>query len=567
MSSQYQEPTPRRGIRPGHGSFVARAWLATLVLVILGLLLPRPAGGAVAASPAERLQALTRLPQVSFSTGITFDPLHGYVLLRAGGGRLTEVEDLRKALTGDAADAPRYARLAAVLGELGEDSLAARARGQAIALYRQQGAGESLEPGPAAAFARVLIDDGQREEAERVLRRVAEAAASDWRCRSLLARLLALQALRALLPVEATGPELPLLSRILDDPERRHLNPAGAEPARRLLVEATRLATRAVDLAPSEPEPLLAANAAATSRRFVEVLLSTPPAGDEGLVAASRALFHAEALPDLRKAARLKPQDPELWGVLAMLEVLSEAFLRGLRDAGELITREVWSGLPDGARKAVREAMTRLETIGQGADPRVSSDGLATLGLFQFFVIRDTAGGVATLRQATARDPANGDAWETLTFALAFSKQFDALLEVCQDRVKHQDNLRSRILLAKAFEKTGRLEEMYAEVAGAQRRHAESLLGNLALGAALLKVDRTEAGRARALQFIAKATRLAGDQATGDPMIEVLFQRGLFFALTGQHAVARAEFQRLLNLAPGHPDATEALQALGQIGD
>jgi TolA-binding protein len=60
---------------------------------------------------------------------------------------------------------------------------------------------------------------------------------------------------------------------------------------------------------------------------------------------------------------------------------------------------------------------------------------------------------------------------------------------------------------------------------------------------------------------------LGGDAPPEEVAIELLYQRGLYFGLSGQHAVARAEFRRLLERVPGHPEATEAVEALEQAAD
>jgi Flp pilus assembly protein TadD len=287
----------------------------------------------------------------------------------------------------------------------------------------------------------------------------------------------------------------------------------------------------------------------------------------DGILKINQAIFHPAALPDLRQAARLTPNDPLAWGSLAMLEVLAEGFQRGVRSPEELLTRELWPTLPERSQTAVRECLTQLESIGQSADPRLASSALGILGTLQFFVVRDTTGGAVSLRRATALDPSNGNAWETLTFALAYSRQFAPMIGVCDDRLKQRDSVRNRVLLAKAYERNDRLDAMLEEASAAQRRYPDNLLANLTLGAALLRAKRSDLGRARALQFIARATQLAGEDPPEEVATELLFQRGLYFALSGQHAVARAEFRRLLEVAPGHPEAAEAVKALEQAGD
>jgi tetratricopeptide (TPR) repeat protein len=545
-----------------YASLARLPWRAFLLTALCGQVT-----AAVPERAADRLQALTRLPQVAFTSGLNFDSARGYALVLAEGGQMREVEEIQKALAGNASDAPRYARLAVLLDELGERALAAQTLARATELYRQQGAAESQDPALLVGYATVLQAARQRDEAGRVLRRAVEAVPTDSRVHAALARVLANQSLQAIVPQDGQGHELPLLARMMGDPSAAGPVAAGTETARRLMTEAQSAAERAVALAPREPGPLLARSAVRASQRFLDAVLAGPGNAGDGVLKLNQAIFHPDALPDLRAAARLTPNDPQAWGTVAMMEVMAEGFQRGLRGPDELLTRELWPTLPERTQAAVREALTRLEAIGQSADPHLASAALGVLGTLQFFVVRDTSGGAASLRRAATLDAANGNAWETLTFALAFSRQFAPMIEVCQERLKQRDTVRNRVLLAKAYERNSRLDDMLTQASAAQRRYPENLLANLTLGAALLKAARSESGRARALQAIARATQLAGENPPADLATELLLQRGLYFALSDQHAVARAQFRRLLELVPGHPEATEALQALEQTGD
>lgn len=539
----------------------------TLGAGLLLLALVRPATAAVPASTPERLQALTRLPQVAFTSGLNFDLARGYALVLAEGSQAREVELIQRELVGTAADAPRLARLARLFRELGQGALAAQTLARSVALYREQGAGESRDVTLLAGYADALQERGQREEAERVWRRAVQEAPADWRARAGLARLLVLLAMQSLVTPGQRGAELPSLLEAMAGSGAERPGSAARETARRFMAEARAAAERAVEVTTNEPGPFLARGAVQTSQRFLEVVLGNPGTGEDAILRANAAIFHPEALPDLRQAARLAPRDVEAWGTLAMVEVLAEGFQRGVRSPEELFTRELWPTLPEGSRAAVRECLTRLEAIGQGDDPRPASAALGIQGLLQSFVLRDLAGGVQSLRQATGLDPANGNAWETLTFALAYSRQYPPMIAVCADRLKQRDTVRNRVLLAKAYERNDRLDAMLEEASAAQRRYPENLLANLTLGAALLRADRSEAGRARALQCLARATRLGGDAPPEEVATELCYQRGLYFGLSGQHAVARAEFRRLLERVPGHSEATEALGALEQAVD
>jgi tetratricopeptide (TPR) repeat protein len=215
----------------------------------------------------------------------------------------------------------------------------------------------------------------------------------------------------------------------------------------------------------------------------------------------------------------------------------------------------------------VRAALTELERVGQDAEPARASAALGVAGLLQFFLLGDDAGGLGSLRRAVALDPDNEGAWEALTFALAFAREYDELLQVSRQRVAHHDSPRNRLLLAKALEKNQQLDAMRLEAELLQARYSEDPLANLTLAAALLKVDRSETGRARALQHLGRASRRTGEKPPPELAVELLYQRGLWFALEGQIERARTQFRGVLELAPGHPDAATALHLLEQLGE
>jgi tetratricopeptide (TPR) repeat protein len=123
------------------------------------------------------------------------------------------------------------------------------------------------------------------------------------------------------------------------------------------------------------------------------------------------------------------------------------------------------------------------------------------------------------------------------------------------------------VLLAKALELNGRTEEMFEVAQQNQTRQREDFLANLTLGAAWLKARQGEFARARAFQFIAKATSLVDAPPSPPAGLELFYQRGLCFALMGRIAEARENFRRLLALAPGHAEATEALKILETMGE
>lgn len=522
------------------------------------------ATAAVPASGTERLQQLARLPQLSFTLGLTFTATGGFELLGGTQDPARAIEALRQRLAGNPADALQYARLGRLLATLNENELAQRAYAQAAELHEQQATADSRDPVRLVGYADVLREQGKPEAAGRLLRRAVEVAPTNGLAHGALARFLAWSALKT-----AAGPAG--AAELFLSPAPFHPDPALLAEARRLMDEARAAADRGVALGPQESGAFSNRAVVASLRRILDVVTASTDAAEAEsagkTVAINRAIFHPAVVPDLWTAARLAGSDPDAWGCAAMCELLAEAFQRGLQQADALFTGQFWPLMPEPTRQRVREAITRLETIGDTAEPAAAASALTFLGTLQFFVLRDTTGGEASLRRATAVDPGFPGGWEALAFGLVFSKRFEALLEICQARLKHADNLRNRVLLAKALEKNHQPAAMLAELERAQQRNPDALLANLALGAAWLKTAATETERARALPFLARASQLTGESPPREIAVEVAFQRGLYFALSGQRSVARTHFRRIIELDPQNAEATEALAAIAQLGD
>ena len=538
--------------RIGQGSLLATALLAA----------PHSTQSAVPASGIERLQQLARLPQLSFNLGLSFTATDGFELLAGAQDPARAIEALRQRLADNPGDASQYARLGRLLATLYENPLSQRAYVQAAELYEQQGAAEGRDVARLVGYAEVLREQGKPDQAGRLLRRAVEVAPTNWLAHGSLARFLAWSALKS-----AAGPAG--TADLFLNPATFRPEAAFVEPARRLMDEARAAADRAVALGSRESGAFSGRAVVASLQRVLETLTAPAEAGAvdaaERTMAINRAIFQRETLPDLWTAARLAGDDPDAWGCAALCELLAEAFQRGLQQMDALLTGEFWPVMPETTRARVRDAITRLQTLGDSPEPASAAAALTLLGTLQFFVLRDTVGGEASLRRATTVDPGFPGGWEALTFGLVMSKRFEALLEVCQARLKHADNLRNRVLLAKACEKNRQPTAMLAELERAQQRHPDALLANLALGAAWVKTGATEVERARALPFLARATQLAGEAPPREIALEVAFQRGLYFALSGQRSVARTHFRRMLELDPENAEATEALQALDQF--
>lgn len=546
-----------------------RGWGRGLLRLFLAVQVTLAGWAAVPLGGQERLQQLTRLPRFSFNFGLSFRGTEGFELMVGTPDPTRELTALREALTGQTDDAPRFVRLGRVLDGLNEMAMAQRAYARAVELYERQGAADSREIAVLVGYADALRGQNQFAAAERLLRRAVEIAPEDWQPRPALARLLGLTAIHALASLEGKPAGIDW-AQLLSDPAAVRLNAAGVEEAERRLAEAVQEAERGVKLGPQQADTFLARANVGTARRLASALRALTEAPEDEpaarIWAVNRAIFHRDALPDLWAAARLSPNNPQAWGCAVLLELMAEGLRQGLRGAEALLADNLWSRLPESSRVTVREALARLESMSEGREPAAAAAALTLLGWFQGFLLNDPTRGEATLRRALVLDAGHSSAWETLTALLVVARRMDALVEVCQARLERADTPHHRLMLVKAYEKAQQVPAMRREAEETQARYPEHFLANLTLAAALLKTGE-EAARARAVQYLAKATQLAGESPPRDAALELWFQRGLYFGLSGQRAVARTHFRQLLEAGADPEEVREALQALDQMGE
>ncbi len=526
----------------------------------------RPASAAVPVNARRRLEQLLRLPEARLEVGLQYHPFLGPRLKPPVVPPDLDPEELARQVAEHPQD-PRLLLRWGVYCQLRLQPRTARqALTRAVEAFHQQGIEDAADPDRWLDYAGALRDLGQIAEAERALRRARDLAPEPWRPTLPLARLLSGRAVMTVVAgADPLAPDLLALPAAAgpDAPP----GPDQADRARRWQTEAETLlaAAQPPQAAPAEfyqSRALLAAN-----RRWLEARLGTLESARPGDRRFLLALFHPDPRADLHRAAEQEPEDAAAWGRLALAEALGVGLLAGQPSPAECLRPELWREWPDASRTVLREALHRLDLLAEDPRPRRAALALGLAGLLQFFLVGNRTGGLSALRRAVVLDPANDLAWEVLTFALQELREAAERLAACRQRLAQHDSPRHRLLLARALEQQGQLETMLETAVAAQQRFGDNALANLTLAAAFLRTHRTETGRVLAQVYLSRAARHAGESPPPALAAELHFQRGLWFALSDQPASARREFQQMLELAPRHPEALEALRALDQAGE
>jgi len=537
--------------------------------IFIALALMLCAGSATqAAAPAgskERLRRLARLPRLSLTLGMSFDPLRGIALMPDRVLAMHEIEDLRKGMQDNASDAPRHTRIGRLLEGIGSLNEARQAYTNAVSLHRRQGA-EQGDDGPTLAdYGAALHGLGELDAAERVLRRGVQVAPAAWTPHAALGRLLSAQALASLVPAAANGGGDPFAALVSAEGPSAKPAPAQLEQAQTRIEESVLCYDRAIELAPDVAEVYTGRAAVRVFHNLLE-WMRDPDAGSEPQpMRFARALYPPEALPDLRQAMRLAPKDPMALGTAMLFELFSSALEQGSLQSESIGTGNSWANLPERTRQSVRESLTRLEEMSQDAKSHTAAAALELLGSLQCFVVNDVPGAEQTLRRATALDSKRTQAWETLIFILATSKRSEALEAVCEDRLKAEESARARLLLAKSHEMRSDWNRVLETTETLERRYPEVVYANLAAAAAVLHTTRDEAGLRRAAQSLAKAEKLLGTAPARDEVVNLLFLRGLLFALADATEPALHQLRQVRQIEPHFEGVEEALEIVEQM--
>lgn len=509
---------------------------------------------------AERLRRLARLPEVELRTSLTFNPFNGHDLLHDKLAMRREAETMKLSLSESPANAIQYVRLGRLCREVGDSGTAKIAFSTAVRLFEQQNAESSVDGKILAAYGEAVAGAGRADDAERVLRGSVRVAEREWQTHAALGRFLTDSAIGSVMAdrtfLVGPGHDLGWLA----NHRGFSFSSDRLERVQIQIGDAISALDRAIELAPGESEPRVWRAAAKSARCYVEAVSGTGEDGRQEPVKRLAALFPAELMADLSEAARLSATNARVLGMSAIYPVISCYGTVGSRGLQALALHEVWASAPDDVRARVRQAMSRLDALAQKDEPQTAAAAMEMLGCIQLFVVRDMSGAEHNLRRASLLDSERGQ--DALAALLVDAGRWDELAALCEEQLKKRDSVPTRLLFAKGLEKLGKLGAMAGVVLETHRRYPEDFNANVALALTLIRVSGEPVLLSQAVSLILRAEKAAGKTPTRYQVRELLFARGLVFALEGQVDQARSCFEKLIELDPGNREAIQALEII-----
>jgi tetratricopeptide (TPR) repeat protein len=522
---------------------------------------------AYAAAPkfdAERLRSLAKLPTVNLQIGFDILTELGFTLsgepldlskLKPPSARVAE---LRKALTGDERDAERLSDLAGLYMKLGATNDAQAVRTKAAGYFRDRLKAESGHGWWRSQLGRVLLASGQAEEGEKLLQSATELTPRDWQCWEAWGEMFASRALAVLsvTNLEVTIQDGATLNRTTSHP---NLTAAEREKARHCYDEAKRCYDQAVAVAPDNIEVYTARMCFRwLATQLLEPILD-PTETPKGPVAALA--MPSNVLADLKKVAALTTNDVYAIGMAALFDALSDLARQSPQD---FAPPQNWSALSESSRNYVRQAMSRLEKLGENPDRATAAGAWASLGVLQFMIVHDVREAESSLRRAVALHPEADKPWDALCLVLVSSGRWEDLASLGKERLKQKPSALVRLMLAKACDRLGNTSETEKQLrAGLELEpgHVQCRLGLIALK---LRQPTDDGVLTQIGQAMADMQKSGIWQAPIEQQMDYELLHGIYFALAGQREEAVRHFRRLLDSNPQNETFQQAYEAVGR---
>lgn len=530
--------------------------LALLLSVLTGL-------SAAPEQGAARLRSLAPMPKVSLTLQITSAEAEHPERMLGKSELERRVKALQPELREKGVPGSRWLELGQYLSCLNKSNEVKAAYEQAMKLLETQAKRSPRDARIQTDFAEALWRMGRAGEAERVLRTAAKVTPDSWLVQIKLSEFCRAQALIGIIyrtnQLE-NGPN-PSLSAVVDLLKAKPASSDQWERYQTLQREGEQFLERARKLAPDEPEVLLRQAVDGTTQSTFAWALASVREGKDmnqrqfmSSMSADAVCAHWAAL------ARRCPTNfaaAAYWGWLEAMPAILQA-------EGD----KPLDSLPSQRRRHVLEAMRLLETITEQGNPAMAAGAFETLSILRFMVTMEPAAAAAEMKRAVELDPSREQAWDGLTaFAIA-REDWPEVLKLCEGRLKHHDTVRSRVLLAKAYEKNGQPDKGLAAAEKAYALDKTSVHAQLAYAALLIRTSKDSAAVKRAARILAgtfdQIQKMAADSESAGLGKIYLFNVAILYALDGQKEEARKVLKQLEQILAGDEEGKEKANEIAQ---
>jgi tetratricopeptide (TPR) repeat protein len=414
---------------------------------------------------------------------------------------------------------------------------------KAVELYRARLAGQSNDGLSLARYADCLDWPKQAEETDAALRQAVQLSPGEWECWTIRSQFLQSRA------SELVGGNQSDTFRATQMIQARvgtgKTTSVELSAAQALYAEALRCLDRAAAVAPKEPK-VYYARAGSHSVRLNLDFAAVCVNGEHFDVGQCLEKSKKEALPEMRRAAAVAPDDFHIVAYLACME------LDVAKALGSWTPLEQAATLSPEARITVRRALVLLRQAAAGSNLRDAAEAAELLGMICCKTSESPAA-EACLKAVLERDPALDGARDMLLTLVVLrpGHSQEEALALAHERLRLKDSPQNRLVLAKVLDEAARPEEARQVLEEAVQKEPGDYLCNVALASLLLRRDNP-ADLKLAGEFLDRAIAIAKKTSTIDRSQSVL-----------SFAVARIAYCALIG---NYEEASNAVAWLASLG-
>lgn len=464
---------------------------------------------------------------------------------------------IEKGLRGDETDAESYSRLALLYSRVNQPARAKEARLKAVELFRKQLGQHPDDTAIQLHLADALDRIDKSADAEALVRRAIEEHPNDWHAWLALAELLQGNSWGAILghkPFHFSSPETLVQSIRAAQPTPERI--AASQQYRR---EAIACFDRAARIAPRESEVYRRRGASRYCYGLLDVGLRMYKGEKAEII---ECFLGREALPDLRQAVELNPQEYKGIGMVAFVESMTEIYDRRLRDPSTKPPKKLIDGVSQSTRRRVLEDIGRLEKGTLHLDKHKAAEAFEVLGYLQLFFLEDNTAAGQSARRSIELEPKREAAWDVLSGCLLATKEFAKLAAVCRERLTHKNSARNCFLLAKAYEYLDQIDKAEEVVRTALQREPDDFMLRLTLADLLLMRGNPENLQEAGQMFYKMRGDKLSDGGSENRWANFTFAVGIYRGLIGKSDEAQNWLKTLQKRHPQYSGVADALKAL-----
>lgn len=509
----------------------------------------------------DALRKLVRLPQMNIEGGLPFIGYNDF-FRRPKSVDPKEIEALKKALRGDASDAPRHLKLAELFARQNRRDEAAAAFAKAESLFKPLVEKNPKDGTVRLQYARCLEAVEKINEAEKMHRETVRLFPKNSEAWHQLADFLTQKGMHEALtifreeakskPPEGKTDVLALLaSRQIPAEHKRMFD--------QCMDEAALCFDKVVSLSPKQPD---AYRNRAEFRSFYRGMIPAAMRAAHGeKVNALEQSLSSETLADLHEVARLDPNNAEAVGRVAMGEL---GVLAAQGRAKKLGTMDAWKQLDKETQTRMEALIERLQGLTKHSNKINAAIAAQSLGMLLMMLKGDLDKAIQMLWLAVTNEPDRENAWDSLMLLTVGNRSDKEIVAVCEARLKHHDTWRNRLLYAKALERSERFEEMNEQIDRALKLAPDEAMPNLFKAAALLRNARDVKMMEEVHRFLSRTDDAVVKSPNTDHAKEMTFVIAIFNGLLGHVDAAVQSLRDILEVTGEDPRVRDALKVLGE---